>query len=112
MSHAEISMQPYGGLPPHEDTGTSLAAAHSMADAAPSIRARVYAEIDGSGMLGITDDELEMTLRMRHQTVSARRRELVLLGLVQDSGCVRKTRSGRKATVWISHHTPIQAKLL
>ena len=51
---------------------------------------------------GATDDELERLLQLRHQTVSARRRELVLLGKVVDSGRTRKTRSGCKAKVWVT----------
>ena len=49
---------------------------------------------------GMTDDELEVTLKMRHQTVSACRRELVKKELVVPSGDTRPTRSGRKANVW------------
>jgi hypothetical protein len=49
---------------------------------------------------GMTDDELEVTLKMRHQTVSACRRGLVKKDLVVPSGDTRPTRSGRKANVW------------
>ena len=49
---------------------------------------------------GMTDDELEVTLKMRHQTVSACRRGLVKKDLVVASGDSRPTRSGRKANVW------------
>lgn len=37
---------------------------------------------------------------MRHQTASARVRELVLAGLIEDTGKRRKTRSGRGARVY------------
>ena len=49
---------------------------------------------------GMTDDELEVTLKMRHQTVSACRRGLVKKDLVVPSGDTRPTRSGRKANIW------------
>jgi hypothetical protein len=49
---------------------------------------------------GMTDDELEVTLKMRHQTVSACRRGLVIKDLVVPTGDTRPTRSGRKANVW------------
>jgi len=49
---------------------------------------------------GLTDEEIEHTLNLKHQTASARRRELVLGGLIHDSGQTRKTTSGREATVW------------
>jgi len=51
---------------------------------------------------GYTDDELEQELGWLHQTLSARRRELVQKGFVKDSGKKRPTRSGRGATVWMS----------
>lgn len=51
---------------------------------------------------GATDDEIERALRMRHQTASARRRELVKDGLIMASGRKRPTRSGRFATIWVA----------
>lgn len=50
--------------------------------------------------LGLTDDQIEAICNLPHQTASARRRELVLAGLVYDSGERRKTRTGRSAAVW------------
>ena len=47
-----------------------------------------------------TDDGLEHLLNMKHQTLSARRRELVKDKLIEESGDYMKTRSGRKARVW------------
>jgi len=47
-----------------------------------------------------TDDELEVKLEMRHQTVSACRRGLVKKDLVVPTGDTKPTRSGRKANVW------------
>lgn len=55
---------------------------------------------DGEPLGGATDDELEAYLQIRHQTLSARRRELVQKGYIEASGKRRKTRSGRSATVW------------
>ena len=80
-------------------SSTSRDAAASMADVAPSLRDRVYQEI-WSCEDGLTDDELEQRTRLKHQTVSARRRELVLDGFVREAG-KRLARSGRKATVWV-----------
>lgn len=91
----------YDGGPPHEQTPTSAAAASSMRGSAQPIRDQVLKLIVASGYSGRTDDELEELLGMRHQTISARRRELVLLGEIIDSGLTRKTRSGRQATRWI-----------
>ena len=67
-----------------------------------SLRSKVASMLRLRGLFGSTDDELEVSLGLRHQTVSARRRELVLLGKAIDSGAKRVTRSGRKATVWIA----------
>jgi hypothetical protein len=49
---------------------------------------------------GATCDEVEIALRLRHQTASARIRDLVLDGLLFDSGVRRETRSGAKARVY------------
>lgn len=90
---------PYGGKPPHVDSDTSIAAAASIASAAESIRAQVLQYVADSPA-GATDNELENALGLRHQTASPRRRELVLMGFLRDSGDRRKTDSGRGATVW------------
>ena len=63
-------------------------------------RRQVLEAIRASGAHGMTDDEAEQALGLRHQTASARRRELVLSGHVADTGERRQTRSGRLATVW------------
>lgn len=44
--------------------------------------------------------EVEELLPLRHTTASARIRELVKKGLLEDSGLKRKTPSGRNAIVW------------
>jgi len=98
-----IHRQPYGGKPPFEKTSdTSKAASESVIGAAVSIRLRVLHLIVQTRSHGATDDEIEEALGLRHQTASARRRELVLNGRVEDSGLRRNTRSGRSATVWIA----------
>jgi len=90
--------QPYGGLPGHvADSDTSRDAAVSMLPNVGTKRRVIY---DWLVDFPSTDDELEAATGWRHQTVSARRRELVMLGLVVDSGKRRETSSGRAATVW------------
>ena len=98
----EIEEQPYRGTPPHVSAETSVAAAESMREPAKGKRGRVLLEIRVAGDTGATDDELEQTTGWRHQTVSARRRELVLLHYIKDSGRQRKTSSGRNAIVWVA----------
>ncbi len=65
------------------------------------MRRRILAYFTLCKTLGFTDDELEEVMNLRHQTLSARRRELVLQCRIKDSGLRRKTRSGRTATVWV-----------
>jgi hypothetical protein len=92
---------PYNGLPPFErGSETSHEAAMSLGGSARTMRERVYAYLATCGKSGCTDDELETALRMRHQTASARRRELVLLGQVFKAGFRRRTSSGRSADVY------------
>ena len=79
---------------------TSKEAAESIREKAPSMKQRVSAVLE-SRANGLTDEELEQILEWRHQTVSARRRELVLEGAVKDSGRKRPTTSGRNATIWV-----------
>ena len=85
-----------------QGSATSQAAAESMEGVASSMQERVRLFIAEAGEHGATDDEIEAALGLRHQTASARRRELVLKEIIKDSGRVRKTRSNRKATVWVS----------
>ena len=99
----------YDGNPPHAAGSATSEAAGESVDRV-SMGRRVYAliavrsiAVEVNGLpYGATDDEIEQALNMRHQTVSARRRELVLLGKVVDSGRTRATRSGRQATVWVT----------
>jgi hypothetical protein len=88
-------------VPPHSDNDTSLDAAEAARKNAAKRRAKVRAFITSRGAVGATDDEIEVGLGYPHQTASARRRELVLLGLVRDSGLRRLTRHGRAAKVWV-----------
>ncbi|HUT56646.1 MAG TPA: hypothetical protein VNA25_02100 [Phycisphaerae bacterium] len=90
---------PYAGkLPAVKGSETSEAAAEDAAGGAKSIRRMIYEFLTRVG--GATDDEIEEMFTLRHQTASARRRELVLRGLVRDSGHQKPTRSGSNATIW------------
>ncbi len=46
------------------------------------MRERVHRHLEACGERGSTDDELEVALGLLHQTASARRRELELMGRV------------------------------
>lgn len=103
-----------GTAPYVKGSDTSQDAAESMEPHLARLQETIFSLIQNSWsgimsnmdpQLGWTDDELERWLGLPHQTVSARRRELVLKGLIEDSGERRKTRSGRKAVVWVLKKT-------
>jgi hypothetical protein len=82
---------------------TSEAAAESVVAPAAAIRAIVRQHIvnaEHRDPPGCTCDELEAVTGGRHQTVSARVRELVLSGDIHDTGDRRPTRSGRNARIY------------
>jgi hypothetical protein len=88
----EIGFSRIGG------SDTMVESAKAIALDSPNLRARVLKVIVDKG--GATDEEIETVTGLKHQTASARRRELVIRGLVEDSGERRLTTSGRKAIVW------------
>jgi len=79
---------------------TSSQAAEKIMPRTGTIRRKVYDAVYQSG--GITDWELELELRGKHQTVSASRRSLVLDGFIEDSGETRKNISGNECIVWVA----------
>lgn len=90
---------PFHGEPPHvAGSGTSEDAAQQMRATAATLRAKVLRVLADRGPS--TCDEVEVALGMRHQTASARIRELFLMGRIIDSNMKRRTRSNRKAIVW------------
>ena len=94
---------PYGGHAPFvAGSDTSEAAAKSIDCSAESIRAQVMKMIADSRNIGLTCDEIEKRTDWRHQTVSARIRELSLMEKIKDSGDRRKTRSGRTARIYVA----------
>ena len=86
---------------------TSEAAAKAIEPVAGSLRALVLKHVRGRGLNGSTCDEAEIALSMRHQTCSARVRELSGSGLIVDSGQKRKTSSGRLAVVYVANGEPL-----
>lgn len=87
---------------------TSEAAAASLSgETLGRLRARVLAhfrdvqsDFDDGRYERSTADAVEAALNGRHQTISARVRELVQLGYLFDSGHRAATRSGRSARVY------------
>lgn len=80
---------------------TSRNAANAVLPNSGTIRRLVYDQIKVQNDYGMTDHELEMVLRGKHQTISASRRSLVLDGHVVDSGKTRKNPQGNDCIVWV-----------
>lgn len=79
---------------------TSKASAKQIDPKTGVLRLQVLGFIS-SCLLGATDEEIQIGLKMNPSTQRPRRVELVARGHVEDSGKKRKTSSGRKAVVWI-----------
>lgn len=85
---------------------SSKEAAESVKQIAGNLRERVFGFICSRGYDGATCDEVEIALGLRHQTASARCRELVQQDLltkrvnsVTGKPLQRPTRSGRNAVI-------------
>ena len=91
---------PFTSLAPHSDMGTSLEAARAIVPDLQRLERVVLDAIAYYSESGLCDHEIEDVTGLKHQTASARRRALVLRGLVEDSGLRRRTDSGRMAVVW------------
>ena len=102
IEQPQLPLRPYADrhVPRVKGSDTSTAAAISQEPSLASTQYKILSIIRYYATSGCTDDELEGVTGLRHQSVSARRRELVLAGLVVDSGERRLTSSGRMATVW------------
>ena len=93
---------PYRGEPPAQShSPTSLAAAESIRKVIGPLHKRILEylrEVEHFG--GSTDEEMQINLDMGANTQRPRRRELELMGKIQNSGTTRRTKSGREAVVW------------
>lgn len=91
---------PAGPTPPaqrHSDT--SVEAAHAIESTAATLRGKVMRLLQDFSS-GMTDEEIQEALGMNPSTERPRRVELVVMGLVEDSGVRKLTHSGRRAVVW------------
>ena len=107
------------GVPFVKGSDTSTAAADSMLEHSKSIEVKILSLFMKSGHYGLTDDEIEQHFGLKHQTVSARRRQLEKKGMVvkmynHGKRVKRPTRSGRQAGVYVSRriynkaHDPVE----
>jgi hypothetical protein len=89
---------PYRGEPPSvRHSETSKAAAQKIKKAIGPLHKRILAHLENGGA---TDEEMQRDLDMGANTQRPRRRELQLLGKIEDSGQTRLTRAGHSAVVW------------
>jgi len=80
-------------------SATSAAAADSLGPATLNALQRRVLELLAAWPQGLTDEEMQHKLGMNPSTQRPRRIELARRGLVVEAG-MRKTASGRMATVW------------
>jgi hypothetical protein len=92
--------QPAPPSQPH--SATSRAAATAIRSGADTLRMTVYRWLLARGGTGATDEEMQDGIPMVPSTQRPRRVELQKAGLVVDSGDTRRTRSNRRAVVWLA----------
>lgn len=91
---------------PSVPVDTSEMAADEIEDHRGRLAKQVLGYIRRHADTGVSSDAIEEALGLRHQTCSARIRELVLAGLVQDTGIRVENRSKRRAIAWV----PVELK--
>jgi hypothetical protein len=89
------------GLFRHTDPLTSREAARRIAPHLTEIQADVLAAVKAAGTHGVTDYDLELHFNSRRSTYRTRRAELVVAGLICDSG-ERRHQDGSNRTVWVA----------
>jgi hypothetical protein len=86
----------------------SLEAWRSIQAVLPRMRVKVLTALAARPSIC---DELEVRLRMPHQTCSAVMNDLLRSGAIEPTGQRRRTRSGRFADVYqVRHAGPVQAQ--
>jgi predicted transcriptional regulator len=85
-------------IPTQEAVVTSRESRDQIKHNSHQYRMKIFDLIQITG--GMTCDEVEVELNMRHQTASCFIRFLTQDGYLRDSGEQRVTRAGRKAIVW------------
>jgi hypothetical protein len=89
-------------LPPHCGVDTSIAAADSVAEHTPNLRAIVLQAIVAKGTHGATRDELAAELGYIINTILPRVWELMKAGRIKETEQRRLTRSGRMARLLVA----------
>ena len=86
---------------PHNGSSTSKLAARSMRSLAGAQQQRVLECLQQADNAGLADEEIQTALNLSGNSERPRRASLVALGLVRNSGLMRKTNSGHAAVVWV-----------
>lgn len=81
-------------------TETSRDSADDIRSVSAPLRIKVLLAIAQSGEQGMTDEMIEKRLVMKHQTASARRRELALAKMIESKGTALN-HSGSRAQLWV-----------
>lgn len=100
MQNDLFSFQPpakYPDAPGYSNFTTSKIAAERIEPHVSHLAGVVLAHVEAAPC---TAWEIETRSDMRAQTITARLRELTLIGMIEDSGERRPTYSGRPAIVW------------
>lgn len=97
----ELELNTESNIPTNENTDTSVHSRDKLSSKKSEYRKKIFETIKSS--IGMTCDEIEQSLGLRHQTASCFIRFLTKDGFLKDSGDRRITRSGRKAIVWVSN---------
>lgn len=90
------------GPVPHNGTSTSIEAARSVLGTASTQEAGVYEYIRAHGLHGRTRDEIAADMHLDGNSVRPRCSSLIEKGLVEWSGELRRTGSGRAAKVLVA----------
>lgn len=85
---------------PHNSTPTSKLTACAMRSHATAQQQRVLECLQAAGNAGLTDEQIQASLNLSGNSERPRRAKLVELGLVRNTGLMRKTSSGHAAVVW------------
>lgn len=90
------------GQPPAVPVATSIAAADAIKPCADTLRAKVLDYIREQGAHGATDEDCQSALNMRGSTQRTRRVELFQQGKICMAPFMRRTRTNRRANVWVT----------
>jgi hypothetical protein len=91
----------YAGLPYNPGSPTAKAAAESMVEKAKNMRQRAWEFIHERGGYGATIDEVNAGMGILN-SCATRVTELRRLGRIEATGFTRKTRSGRRAEIYVT----------